>query len=289
MAPWCRLRNRRGRLRRCVRPCGRCGGGSRCRAARARQLRWPEGLALRVRMGIHTGETHERGADYFGPAVNRAARVMDVANGTQILVSAATREILQGEHPQVERWVELGFHDLRDVSEPVRLYRVEDARLSRATPAHRGLGTSTRGTCRHSPCRSSDGPTTSRRIVSELDAARVVTLTGVGGVGKTRLALEVGRVCSRRSPEVCGSRRSTRSIARSRLCRYCTACSASTEPPSARSELADRGAPVSRGVVDPGQLRALARRRGRSGGGESRRRVRGPRAGDLAGAVGRRG
>ena len=51
---------------------------------------WPDGLALRVRMGIHSGETDERGGDYFGPAVNRAARVTDAANGAQILVSAAT-------------------------------------------------------------------------------------------------------------------------------------------------------------------------------------------------------
>ena len=57
---------------------------------------WPDGLALRVRMGIHSGETDERGGDYFGPAVNRAARVTDAANGAQILVSAATREIAAG-------------------------------------------------------------------------------------------------------------------------------------------------------------------------------------------------
>jgi class 3 adenylate cyclase len=53
--------------------------------------RWSEGLALMVRMGLHTGESHERDGNYFGPAVNRAARVMDAANGRQILASSATR------------------------------------------------------------------------------------------------------------------------------------------------------------------------------------------------------
>jgi class 3 adenylate cyclase len=56
---------------------------------------WPDGLALKVRMGLHTGEAHERDGDYFGPAVNRAARVMDAANRSQILLSAATREVVR--------------------------------------------------------------------------------------------------------------------------------------------------------------------------------------------------
>jgi class 3 adenylate cyclase len=53
---------------------------------------WPDGLVPKVRMGLHTGESDERSDDYFGPAVNRAARVMQAANGSQILVSSATRD-----------------------------------------------------------------------------------------------------------------------------------------------------------------------------------------------------
>ncbi len=144
-------------------------------------------------MGIHTGETDERGGDYFGPAVNRAARVMDAANGAQILVSAATREVVRGDHPQVTRWVDLGFHDLRDVIEPVRLYRVEsrefasDSRPPRSGNVYEGNLPTVALTLFG---RSDDVES----IVNELGHARVVTLTGVGGVGKTRLALEVGRV-----------------------------------------------------------------------------------------------
>ena len=167
----------------------RAAVGSQVVLARAS---WPDGLPLRVRMGVHTGETDERGGDYFGPAVNRAARVMDAANGAQILVSAATREVLRGDIAQVERWVDLGFHDLRDVLEPVRLYRVDsheftsDSRPPRSGNVYEGnlptVALALFG-------RADDVES----IVNELEHARVVTLTGVGGVGKTRLALEVGR------------------------------------------------------------------------------------------------
>ena len=60
---------------------------------------WPTGCAIRVRMGIHTGEAEARGGDYFGPAVNRAARIMAVGHGGQILLSGATAGLLNGGLP----------------------------------------------------------------------------------------------------------------------------------------------------------------------------------------------
>ena len=60
---------------------------------------WPEGVDLRVRIGVHTGEADECGGDYFGPAVNRAARVMAAAHGGQLLVTLATEEIVRDELP----------------------------------------------------------------------------------------------------------------------------------------------------------------------------------------------
>jgi class 3 adenylate cyclase len=86
---------------------------------------WPDGVSLRVRMGLHTGEGHERDGDYFGSAVNRAARVMDAANGSQILLSLATREVVGHDFDPATRLVDLGVHELRDVVDPVRLYRLE--------------------------------------------------------------------------------------------------------------------------------------------------------------------
>ena len=77
-----------------------------------RRRRSPPGVVLLVRIGLHSGEAHERDGDYFGPAVNRAARVMDAANGSQILMSGATREILGHELPVPGTPVDLGVHDL---------------------------------------------------------------------------------------------------------------------------------------------------------------------------------
>jgi predicted ATPase/class 3 adenylate cyclase/DNA-binding CsgD family transcriptional regulator len=154
--------------------------------------RWPEGLALMVRMGLHTGESHERDDDYFGPSVNRAARVMDAANGRQILVSSATREVVGGELGGSTTLLDLGVHELRNVVEPVRLYRVDDGAFASDPRPPRTGGV-----------RAGNLPTGSgvllgreadlEAVVGDLAAARVVTLTGVGGIGKTRLALEVGR------------------------------------------------------------------------------------------------
>ena len=81
---------------------------------------WPETGPLRVRMGIHTGETQERDGDYFGPAVNRAARVMAVAHGGQIVCSRTTIEVA-GESFPVRS---LGEHRLRDLGTPLELFQV---------------------------------------------------------------------------------------------------------------------------------------------------------------------
>jgi class 3 adenylate cyclase len=142
-------------------------------------------LQLPVRMGIATGEAELRGEDYFGPALNRAARVMGTGHGGQILIVAATAELVTGAD-----LVDLGARQLRDLSEPIRISQVRADGLRAEFPALKTLdnvpgnlrpqGTSFLGR---------EGE------VAELEAAmrshRVVTLTGVGGVGKTRLR----RVC----------------------------------------------------------------------------------------------
>ena len=154
--------------------------------------RWPEGLALMVRMGLHTGEIDERDGDYFGAAVNRAARVMDAANGRQVLVSSATREIVGGVLGGSTTFLDLGVHELRDVIEPVRLYRVDDEAFASDPRPPRTSG------IRSGNLPMGSGVLLGREadleaVSEDLAAARVVTLTGVGGIGKTRLALEVGR------------------------------------------------------------------------------------------------
>lgn len=142
-------------------------------------------LELPVRMGIATGEAEHRDKDYFGPVLNRAARVMAAGHGGQILVADSTAGLLRGVDLR-----DLGPRRLRDVPMPVGIFQVRAPHLQTEFPPLRALDT-TPGNLR---------PTSTSLIgreseVAELQAAirsrRMVTLTGVGGVGKTRLATEV--------------------------------------------------------------------------------------------------
>ncbi len=91
---------------------------------------WPTSRPIIVRMGLHSGVTEERDGDYFGPAVNRAARLLAVARGGQVLVSAAAAELLSDEMPDGVGLRELGTHQLKDLSRPERIYQVEAAFLA---------------------------------------------------------------------------------------------------------------------------------------------------------------
>ena len=95
---------------------------------------WPTSRPIVVRMGLHAGVCEERDGDYFGPAVNRAARLLTVARGGQVLVSGAAAELLSDELPDGVDLRELGTHQLKDLSRPERIYQVEAAFLA-AGPA----------------------------------------------------------------------------------------------------------------------------------------------------------
>jgi predicted ATPase/class 3 adenylate cyclase len=144
---------------------------------------WPTASPLRVRMGIHTGEAELRGGDYFGTAVNRAARLMAIGHGGQILVSSTTAELLEDDSVVL---VNLGDHRLRDFDTPMRVFQVG----VEGFPALRSLNASPGNL----PLQVNSFVGRERdleRGAQALRSARVVTLTGVGGVGKTRLALQL--------------------------------------------------------------------------------------------------
>ena len=153
--------------------------GDALAAARALQATLADEAMLKVRMGIHTGEVDERDDDYFGPAVNRAARIMAAGHGGQILISATTAGLL--DDPTL---VDLGWHRLRDVATAVHLHQVGGGRF----PALRTVD----AVPTNLPVPVDDivgRDTEIAALVADLRAHRVVTVTGVGGVGKTRLAI----------------------------------------------------------------------------------------------------
>ncbi len=98
---------------------------------------WPTSRPIVVRMALHVGVCEERDGDYFGPAVNRTARLLAVASGGQVLVSGVAAELLSDELPEGVGLRELGTHRLKDLSRPERIYQVEAAFLAErmAVPA----------------------------------------------------------------------------------------------------------------------------------------------------------
>jgi predicted ATPase/class 3 adenylate cyclase len=169
------------------------GGAVRATAQAQRKLArnaWPEGVAVRVRMGLHTGEGILGGDNYLGMDVHRAARIAGAAHGGQVLLSDATRALAEACLPPATRLRDLGAHRLKDLSRPERLYQLVLEGLEQDFPPARTLDARpnnlpaqlTRFFGRHDEI---------VRIEELLGGNRLVTLTGTGGTGKTRLALEV--------------------------------------------------------------------------------------------------
>ena len=164
---------------------GVCAAFGSARAAIDAAVEAQQTLALPVRMGIATGEAERRGEDYFGPVLNRTARVMAAGHGGQILVAASTAAVVSGVD-----LIDRGEHRLRDLSGVEHLYqvradglRVEFAPLRTldAVPGNLPVQTT-----------SFVGREVAvKELAEQVRAHRLVTLTGVGGVGKTRLAIQV--------------------------------------------------------------------------------------------------
>jgi class 3 adenylate cyclase len=85
---------------------------------------WPAGVNIKVRMAIHSGACHERGGDFFGPPVNRAARLLVLGHGGQILVSGATAGLLADDLPEHLAMRDLGRHRLKDLERPERVFQL---------------------------------------------------------------------------------------------------------------------------------------------------------------------
>ncbi len=146
---------------------------------------------LLIRMGLHAGEASERNGDYFGPAVNRVARLMSIGHGGQILLSGVTRDLAHSDLPAGTSLLDLGSHRLKDLTEPEQVWQLTIAGLPAEFPPLKSLDTI--------PNNLPIQPTSFRgrehdleEVKSLLSKHKLLTLFGSGGVGKTRLALQVG-------------------------------------------------------------------------------------------------
>jgi hypothetical protein len=148
---------------------------------------WPQALSLRVRMGLHTGEAEERGGDYFGAEVSRAARSMAIAHGGQFVCSQQTADLGRGYLPGGVSLADLGVHRLRDLSEPLRVFQVVGDGLPSSVPPLSLDAFPGNLPLQVSTFIGRDMELAG--VAKALGEGRVVTLTGVGGVGKTRVAL----------------------------------------------------------------------------------------------------
>jgi predicted ATPase/class 3 adenylate cyclase len=152
---------------------------------------WPDGAAVRVRMGLHTGNGELIGDNYGGIDVHRAARIASAGHGGQILLSRATSALADPSLPEGVRLLDLGRHRMKDIEQPEELCQLVVEDLPAEFPPLRTLDARPNNLVAQLTLFVARD-----REVKEIRASlrdnRIVTLTGPGGTGKTRLALEIG-------------------------------------------------------------------------------------------------
>ena len=157
---------------------------------------WPDGLRVHVRMGLHTGEPELDPEGYVGIDVVRASRICDVAHGGQILVSQLTRDLVADAGYET---IDLGRHRLKGIAEPESLHQLVAQGITESFPPPRTLGGATLPTLHHRLVGRQRDLARIEELLARPDV-RLVTITGPGGAGKSRLALEAAAGAARERP-----------------------------------------------------------------------------------------
>lgn len=152
---------------------------------------WSAINGLAVRVAVHTGDTQERDGDYFGPAVNRVARLLAIGHGHQVLVSGVAAELAQSALPSQVVLRDLGTHRLRDLTHPEQVFQLKAPDLPSEFPPLRSLDALPNNLpLQLTSFLGRDAELTEMKEL--LEKTRLLTLFGAGGVGKTRAAIQLG-------------------------------------------------------------------------------------------------
>jgi predicted ATPase/class 3 adenylate cyclase len=154
---------------------------------------WGEEVgALRTRMALHTGTTHERDGDYFGPPVNRVARLLSAGHGGQILLSSSTQELVRDHLPADTHLRYLGEKRLKDLSRPERIFQLTAPALPSEFPPLKTLESHTNNLpLQATPLIGREREVDAVCGLLRSSGTRLLTLLGPGGTGKTRVGLQV--------------------------------------------------------------------------------------------------
>ncbi len=157
---------------------------------------WPDDVRVPVRMGLHTGEPERGPEGYVGIDVVRASRICAVAHGGQILVSQLTRDLVADAGYET---IDLGRHGLKDIAEQERLYQLVADGMQESFPPPRTLGGATLPALHHRLVGRQGDLARIQALLARPDV-RLVTITGAGGAGKSRLALEAASAAALERP-----------------------------------------------------------------------------------------
>ena len=155
---------------------------------------WPTEEPLKIRMGLHTGHADLREGDYYGSAVNRCARVRSLGHGGQVLLSLATEQVIADYLPEQVEIVDLGLHPLKGLKRPEQIFQMVISDVpSDFPPLQTQVGPKHNIPEQLTPFVGRRSKIEEVRSLLSQDGVRLVTLKGPGGMGKTRLAIEVAR------------------------------------------------------------------------------------------------